>query len=479
MVERRGIPLLVRQRSKMKKSIARDGTLLLVILCVVLGLTSCELFSVGPDIEPGPEPNLDVGTPPGAGSNPVFDFKQQLFGSPSTLSASVQEINTATGHVLITGGDSECPTIPFTFNWGDGTVDEGWFPKEHTYADAARNYVVKVTAHYSGGGTNLAETVARFAPPDIDPVALPSELAVTIPSHPVSLSSRLYTLPNNLTYFGDSFFDVFPRASIEYVSTIAAWIQYEFANGNVFLVNNSFNQVLLRDPTAGGMYSLWFTNPVSFASGDYGFHGTLEYSSFFHEMGHNMTLNSPADYYYGGKIDGCANAIFSESMAQIFQHATAYEILNSYEKYGLSDDLMAEIKQSAISSIQVLRNAYEGYLRSGMNFRSWNDPSTTEDDTFGTFMTIAYKFCAHAEQAEQGYRTPVKRMMKLLQSFDATLEEQYDQHNNTAQADGFRATLMVTALSYAFSTDLRAEFRNLNFPINDVVYDALYTKVSE
>ena len=66
---------------------------------------------------------------------------------------------------------------------------------------------------------------------------------------------------------------------------------------------------------------------------DYGFQGTIEWSSFMHEMGHNFTLNSPADYYYGGKIDGNANAIFSESLAQIFQHATAFEIINNYSDY--------------------------------------------------------------------------------------------------------------------------------------------------
>ena len=38
-------------------------------------------------------------------------------------------------------------------------------------------------------------------------------------------------------------------------------------------------------------------------------------------------------------IDGNANAIYSESMAQIFQHATGYEIVNNYDYYGLSEDL--------------------------------------------------------------------------------------------------------------------------------------------
>jgi len=438
-----------------------------------------ELLDMVPREEPSLEPKPDVASPPCVGPNPVFDFRQELFGSPSTLSASVQEIDTATGYVLINGGDSKCPTTPFTFNWGDGSVEEGWFPKEHVYDNVARNYVVEVTAHYSDGGTNQGEIVVRFAPPVIDPVGLPTKLFVSIPNHPISLSSRLYPPPSDLTYFGDDFFNVVPRASIEYVLTIAAWIQYDFVDGNIFLVDNAFRQVVLRDPSSGGMYSLWFANPVSLASGDYGFRGTLEYSSFFHEMGHNMTLNSPADYYYGGRIDGCATAMFSESMAQIFQHATAYELLNTYKECGLSDDLMAEIKQSAISSIRILRSAYEDYLQFGTSFQSWNDPSTPEDETFGTFMTIAYKFCAHAEQAGRGYRTPLKRMMKLLQLFDASLKDQYDQHNDTPQADAFRATLMVTALSYAFSTDLRTEFRNLNFPIDDDIYEALYAAAVE
>ena len=35
-------------------------------------------------------------------------------------------------------------------------------------------------------------------------------------------------------------------------------------------------------------------------------------------------------------------------MAQIFQHATGYEIVNNYDYYGLSEDIMFEIKQQVI-----------------------------------------------------------------------------------------------------------------------------------
>jgi len=37
----------------------------------------------------------------------------------------------------------------------------------------------------------------------------------------------------------------------------------------------------------------------------------------------------------------------------------------------------------------------------------------------------------------------------------------------------------VTALSYAFSTDLRAEFEDLNFPLSDEIYNELMNLVTE
>jgi PIN domain nuclease of toxin-antitoxin system len=333
---------------------------------------------------------------------------------------------------------------------------------------------VAVTAHYNDGTTDSVELIVHFVPPEINPILLPVDVEVTIPTNMVALESRMsgYNPPPNLTIFDDSYFQIAPRSTVEYVLTVAASIQKDFANDDVFQVDGAFNQVLLRDPEFGGMYSLWYTSPVSFGVNNTAFQGTIQWSSFLHEMGHNVTLNTPADYYYGGKIDGRANAIFSESMAQIFAHATAYYMLNHTQQYGLSDDLSANIKQSVISSMQIVKNFYEEYLSSGKNFTSWSDQQT--DETLLTFMTIAYKFFEHAENSSLGYRTPLKRMMTLLQTFNEDMEARYDRNRNTPEAETFRATLMVTALSYAFETDLRQEFRNLNFPISDDLFGQLY-----
>ncbi len=407
------------------------------------------------------------------------DFKVELFGGSARIFANIVTQDVGTGYVQINGGAADLATQP-VWDFGDGTVLGSWFPVEHTYLLPRSNYIVRVTGRFTDGATNSTELLVRFAPPAIKPVTLPKELLVTVPPGGVSLVSRMpgYGFSPDLSFFDDGFFTTnLPRDMVEYILTAAAALQWEFVNSNVFLVDGGFRQVVLRDPNFGGMYSIWYSSPVAFGSGDYGFQGTPQYSSFFHEMGHNFTLNFPAGHYYGGKIDGNANAIYSETLAQIFQHATAYEIMNRAAELGLSGDLVFDIRQSASSSISLVRAAYEHYLESGTNFFSWNDPATPDDETFDTFMAIAYKFLAHAETAGQGYAMPTRRLMRLLGVFDENLQQQYDAQNNTAAADRFRATLLVAGLSHAFQLDLREEFRGLRFPVDDDLYGKLMSRV--
>jgi|GEM_PF-2202408 len=408
---------------------------------------------------------------------PAFDFKKVLFENIS-LTAWVTNINYETGNVAINGVDTQRPSIPFTWDWGDGTTYEGWFPQTHIYLNRKRNYIVKITAHYSNGKTDSTKVLIHFVPFKVTFVPLPSNFSVVIPNSSVGLISRMvgYSVPK-LTYFNDSFFNTMNRSAVEYVLTVAASIQMDFANYNTQVINGN-NIIILRDPSFTGMYALWYTSPVAIGAGDYAFKDSIQWSSLFHEIGHCITLNSPANYCYGGKIDGPANAIFSETMAQIFQHSTAYELINRAKEYGLNEDLVFEIEQSALNSMLIVRRAYENYISSGMKFNSWNNPNTPEDETFNTFMTIVYKFFVYAENSGMGYRIPLKRMMTLLQTFQEKDRERYGSTNNSQEAETFRSTLLVAALSYAFEKDLRADFRKLNFPIDDNTFDELITRVS-
>jgi uncharacterized protein (TIGR03437 family) len=115
-------------------------------------------------------------------------------------------------------------------------------------------------------------------------------------------------------------------------------------------------------------------------------------------------------------------------------------------------------------------------ILAGSPFSSWNPYNAGADPTLGTLSALAWKFIEHAELQGRGYRTPTKRLMAFLQMFNASVLASYDPQHNTQAGATFRATLMVTALSYAFAEDLRSEFRALNFPIDDAIYSQLYTR---
>jgi hypothetical protein len=420
-----------------------------------------------------------------AGAVPIFaagfSYTPYMSGPDKSLFLSPPAVNKPTGEVLLNGDDSR-PVHSFTWDWGDGKAEGHWFPNRHTYADTGQNYIVKVTADYTDGKEDTAKTIVYFVKPQIRAIRLPDTAAVTIPSEKIDLGSHMpgYVAPH-LAALEEACFRQVSRETIEYVLTVGAVIQLDFVGSNVFRPDGSFRQMILKDPSlsGGGMYSLWFTTPVSFAASCEAMSGAIEYSSLLHEMGHNVTLNFPAGHYYGGKIDGSANAIYSETMAQIFQHAGLYEMINRGPEFGLSNEIITELESAATRTFRVVRESYQRYVNHGAHFASWNDPGTVPDETFDSFMTIAYKFIEHAERQNVGYRVPTRRLCDFLGSFNEDWRTRYGQHKNSLKAEAFRATLFSAALSYAFGMDLRDEFRELNFPIDDPMYVQLMRKTGK
>lgn len=396
----------------------------------------------------------------------LFNYKKLLTGN-HTLAASVSTINRTTGEVVFNGGDSRGPSTPgltFTWIWGDGTSNNGFFPQTKIYADKTKNYTAKVIANYSATEKDTVDILVLFLKPKVSPVNLNSDFTVFIPNQVINISN----IPAKLTYYTDDkfFSGNVSRNDLAYTLSVFNSIEVEMANNNVKRYNGKIQQYMLRDSTFGGAYALWFTEPLSFAVGD-GLLNNLDFSSLAHEIGHNITLNSPANYIFGGKIDGSANAIFSEAMAQIFQHTVGYIVLNNYTQYGFDSEYADLMKQWFLADFRTTKNFYDQYVNGGKVFASWNNPATPNDETLFTFGTIAYKFCQYAEAQNKGYLLPVKRLMQFLQRFSPEWQRRYDQFNNNPAADAFRATMMVAALSNAFQKDLRADFRALNFPISD------------
>jgi len=410
----------------------------------------------------------------------LFNFQSVLFGPFQSLSLNVVSVNSANGAVTINGGDTRQPGTPFSWQWGDGSTTSGFFPQTHTYLNTTSNYVVTVTAFYSGGSTGTAQTVVWFAPPSINPVTLPPDTTVTIATSPQTLVSRNgYGFSPTLTNFATTSFRIIPQTNIQYVLTAAAAMERDFVNENYVLVNGQFQEVVMCDPSVAGYYTLWYASPVAFSGGNTNaLAGSIPWAFYFNEMGKNFTLNSPSNYCFGGKIDGDANAIISESFGGIFEIATAYELINHSTELGLNSDLVADIRNSALGALSIVQANYNSYTNTGSVFHSWNNGTVSPDVTIDTFSTISYKFIQHAEQSGNGYRVPLKRLMQALELFNSNWLNSFDPSGDTPAADSFRATLWVAALSYAFQTDLRSEFEALNFPVSDTTYTNLSTQMA-
>ena len=450
-------------------SVANDGTVTALALGSTTLTASCEGATATSTVLVSPV------------TATVFDYASDLglTGSARTLTLFVPSTDAAARSATVNGSDSRAPAIPFTFAWGDGSSTTGFFPQTHSYPTAAQNYIVRVTAHYSSTTSDSADAIVRFAAPTLTPVAFPAAATVTIPQVLPVLTSRqagagfnpaLQAVPNTF------FTTLFPRATLEYVLSQAATIELGILENDVEKVGGEWRQVALYDPTFAGAYSIWFASPIAFAAGTNFFTGVPGYSSLFHEMGHNLSLNAPAAFRYGGRIDGNANAIFSEAVAQMFQHAVAFELVNNPTRYGIPGDLALDIAASAHVSAKTLQQIYDTYLSQGKPFTTWNDPVTGVDETLGAFIAVARQFMVHAEQTKS-YVGPLTRVMRLLRTFNASMAAQYASQTNSSAANTFRSTLMVAAVSYGFQQDLRGEFRALNFPIDDATYSSLYASV--
>ncbi len=390
---------------------------------------------------------------------------------PRTL--YIHKVATTGRTVHVNGADSAQPAKPFLFDWGDGKTTEGGFPATHTYGRADRNYVLAVTARYPDRRDTLTATV-RFVRPACHFKRISGvPRRVFVPRDAITLGSTMpgYEPPKDVTAFADADLYVFPRDEIEYVLDVGHHIQMDLCNHNVTR-QAATKQFVLKQTQCGGCGALWFSEPVSLVCQPSYLSDAVDFSSLLHELAHNLTLNSPSGHRFGGKTDGPMNTIVSETLAQIFQHATIHIILNADDRSGLSDDLCERLRANGTHSIGIVREAYRAFLANPRQYTTYNDPATDKDDTFNTFMTVAYVFCELAEKRGD-YATPLKRMMRLMQTFCPSDHQRFQQREKEA----FRASFLVAALSYGFDADLRERFRKLNFPVSDQIYSAFLARM--
>ncbi|MEM0953266.1 MAG: hypothetical protein AAGI24_03915 [Pseudomonadota bacterium] len=407
-----------------------------------------------------------------------FSFKEFFTAADNavgTLSAEIVSLSTDTGAIQINGGDTSAPASGFKVDWGDGTIDEGvFFPFFHQYADLTRDYTILVQASAENELSNTVRLSAYFIEEPIEYIAnLDPDINVSIPEQVPVLGTVLYNPPTHLEPLPLESLGDIDRDDMEYLLSVAANIQAEALGCDVEVSGDRFEQEVYTDPEFENAASIWYTRPAGFVIGTGFLEGAFAHTVYWHEMGHNFTANYPASYRYGGRLDGNANAIYGETVAQIFQHVTAYEIINRASELGIPTKIRDEMENSALSAFRFNAQQYREYMEQGMPFASWNEGDTEEDETLMTFTTMAYKFVEYAEAEGIGFIVPLQRMMCALSVFDAGLQQRWSQNANTPEAELFRSTFMVSAMTYAFGDSVVEDFRQLGFPIDDETISAL------
>jgi hypothetical protein len=162
----------------------------------------------------------------------------------------------------------------------------------------------------------------------------------------------------------------------------------------------------------------------------------------------------------------------SETLAQIFQHAVVYDILNRTDRWSLSDDLCEAIRASATAGFAMLEGEHRRYVAGGNHFRSFNDPATPDDEALDTFLTAAYVAVMEAD-ARGDFARFAHGMMAPIRTFREEDRVRYQEPAN----DAFRATFIVAAVSHGSGRDMRPDFRELGFPVDDAIYQELMGRV--
>jgi hypothetical protein len=78
--------------------------------------------------------------------------------SSSQMFLRLNSLDLKTGIVDVNGVDYRRPeTTPFTWNWGDGSITQGWFPQSHVYPTIRQDYLLQVTSHEDDGSSECAQ----------------------------------------------------------------------------------------------------------------------------------------------------------------------------------------------------------------------------------------------------------------------------------------------------------------------------------
>lgn len=211
------------------------------------------------------------------------------------------------------------------------------------------------------------------------------------------------------------------------------------------------------EPAAYGM-----TMPGGFKLGDAAFpsanDGDPRWEVMGHEQGHNF-FGGTSPFYIAV---AAPHPFLQESLAVLSAFYVYHDLARNSREYGLSGAALASLDRDFARGRDYQRAMFERYLSQGRNF-DVTDVLTSQ--------ALDYRMI------ELGERHGWAPFRGLARAFAADLSGRFPFLEDGA-SPAEQSTYVVAALSAAFELDLREDFRELAFPIDDRLFYSVIRELS-
>lgn len=207
------------------------------------------------------------------------------------------------------------------------------------------------------------------------------------------------------------------------------------------------------------------TTPYGFRLGDAAFPSDVRNSGHHrwevmaHEQGHNF-FGGTSTFYNSMAIP---YPFLQESLAVLSAFYTYHDIVENQQSYGIDDNTINSLHFDFARGRNYQGDMYKQYIVQGKNF---------DINQVLTSQALDFKMITFGES--YGWYN----FEKLAKAFEEEISKQFTFQNDGASAIE-QSTYIVAALSAAFGQDIRQEFIDLNFPIDDSLYQTFFTTIKQ
>ena len=430
-----------------RKTSGRAGALAGITIGIAsLGLSCFAMFRPTTPTPVSQSPTTRVPVPTSNPKPAPFTTRTET-GSPTESSPSLPP-ELAVGNPMINGlqvtingvtlpGTRGATISRINWDWGDGSSEDHWFPASHSYRTDGL-YTVMVTSYQSDGQSTIKSLTVQTNSQK------PSGALVTRSG----TYSGFYDFP--LTFFEES------RVPIESMLKVTDAQYLSLKKMHNGISPYGFCKIEY-EPAAYG-----FTTPSGLKLGDPAFPGLYSgnprWEVLAHEQGHNFFGGTSAFY----SVLAVPSPFLQESLAVASAFYTYHDIVQNKNTYGIDDISISSLNFDFTNGRMYQQTMFNKYIQEGKNF----DASQVLTSQALDFKMITY-----------GETYGWQNFQRLARAFENDMSSRV-----TFQRDGVspteRSTYVIAALSVAFGKDFRQEFRDLNFPIDDVLFGECYATIT-